>query len=131
MSTFQLQIVTPDGSYFDGEAERLVVRSIDGDVCIMANHIPYVTALAVGEARVTIDGKPRVAAANGGMLTVNQKHVRLVATTFEWAEDIDAERAQRAKQKAEERIQKASDKTDLEIAKAKLARALIRIKVSQ
>ena len=59
MSTFHLQIVTPDGGFFDGEAEKLIVRAIDGDVCILARHSPYVTALGTGEARVTIDGKRR------------------------------------------------------------------------
>ena len=68
MSTFHLQIVTPDGGFFDGEAEKLIVRAIDGDVCILARHSPYVTALGTGEARVTIDGKRRRAACAGGML---------------------------------------------------------------
>lgn len=99
MSTFHLQIVTPDGGFFDGEAEKLIVRAIDGDVCILARHSPYVTALGTGEARVTIDGKRRRAACAGGMLAVTKDNVRLVATTFEWAEDIDADRAQRAKEK--------------------------------
>ena len=70
MSTFHLQIVTPDGGFFDGEAEKLIVRAIDGDVCILARHSPYVTALGTGEARVTIDGKRRRAACAGGMLTM-------------------------------------------------------------
>ena len=48
MSAFHLQIVTPDGSFFDGEAERVIVRAIDGDICILPRHIPYVTALAMG-----------------------------------------------------------------------------------
>ena len=65
MSTFHLQIVTPDGGFFDGEAEKLIVRAIDGDVCILARHSPYVTALGTGEARVTIDGKRRRAASAG------------------------------------------------------------------
>ena len=109
MSTFHLQIVTPDGGFFDGEAEKLIVRAIDGDVCILARHSPYVTALGTGEARVTIDGKRRRAACAGGMLAVTKDNVRLVATTFEWAEDIDADRAQRAKERAEQLIGKAKD----------------------
>ena len=80
MSTFHLQIVTPDGGFFDGEAEKLIVRAIDGDVCILARHSPYVTALGTGEARVTIDGKRRRAACAGGMLAVTKDNVRLVAT---------------------------------------------------
>ena len=109
MSTFHLQIVTPDGGFFDGEAERVSVRTIDGEAAVLGNHIPYVTALGTGEARVVVDGQTRRAAASGGMLAVTPGHVRVVATTFEWAEDIDVERAKRAKEDAEQRIQNAKD----------------------
>lgn len=132
MSSFHLQIVTPDGEFFDGPAQRVKVRTISGDVAILDRHIPYVTALGTGEASViTEDGTVRRAAASGGMLSVTPEIVRVVATTFEWAEDIDLDRAQRAKERAEERIRKAQDAKELELAKAKLARALVRLKVGQ
>ncbi len=131
MSSFHLQIVTPDGEFFDGPAERVKVRTINGDVAILAGHIPYVTALGTGEASVTVDGEVRKAAASGGMLSVTPEVVRVVATTFEWAEDIDLDRAKRAKEKAEERIKKARDAKELELAKVKLSRALVRINVGK
>ena len=131
MSGFHLQIVTPDGEFFDGSAERVKVRTISGDVAILAGHIPYVTALDIGEATVTVDGNTRRAAANGGMLSVTPEIVRVVATTFEWAEDIDLERAKRAKEKAEDRIKKAQNAKELELAKAKLSRALVRLNVGK
>ena len=132
MSSFHLQIVTPDGEFFDGSAQRVRVRTIDGDVAILAGHIPYVTALGIGEAAVTAeDGSVRRAAANGGMLSVTPEIVRVVATTFEWAEDIDVARAQRAKEKAEERIRKAQNARELELARVKLSRALVRMKVGK
>ncbi len=131
MSSFHLQIVTPDGAFFDGPAERVKVRTINGDVAILDRHIPYVTALGTGEAAVTVDGNVRRAAASGGMLSVTPEIVRVVATTFEWAEDIDLDRAKRARAKAEERIKKAQDARELELAKAKLSRALVRLKVGQ
>ena len=131
MSSFHLQIVTPDGEFFDGPAERVKVRTINGAVAILAGHIPYVTALGTGEASVTVDGEVRKAAASGGMLSVTPEVVRVVATTFEWAEDIDLDRAKRAKEKAEERIKKARDAKELELAKVKLSRALVRINVGK
>ncbi len=132
MSSFHLQIVTPDGAFFDGPAQRVRVRTIGGDVAILAGHIPYVTALGIGEAAVTTeDGTVRKAAANGGMLSVTSEMVRVVATTFEWAEDIDLARAQRAKETAEERIKKAQNAKDLELAKVKLSRALVRLNVGK
>ncbi len=129
--TFHLQIVTPDGGFYDGEAEKLIVRALGGDVCILPRHAPYVTALGVGEATVVLPGdQRRKAACAGGMLAVTKEDVRLVATTFEWAENIDRDRAQRAKETAEQRIRGAKDAAELEMAKAKLSRALARIKVS-
>ena len=127
MSTFHLQIVTPDGGFFDGEAERVSVRTIDGEAAVLGNHIPYVTALGTGEVRVVVDGQTRRAAASGGMLAVTPGHVRVVATTFEWAEDIDVERAKRAKEDAEQRIQNAKDPHELQLAKARLSLSLIHI----
>lgn len=131
MSTFHLQIVTPDGGFFDGEAERVSVRTIDGEAAVLGNHIPYVTALGTGEARVVVDGQTRRAAASGGMLAVTPGHVRVVVTTFEWAEDIDVERAKRAKEDAEQRIQNAKDPHELRLAKARLSRAQVRLNVAK
>ncbi|MEQ2521305.1 ATP synthase F1 subunit epsilon [Ruthenibacterium sp. CLA-JM-H11] len=131
MSTFHLQIVTPDGGFFDGEAERVSVRTIDGEAAVLGNHIPYVTALGTGEARVVVDGQTRRAAASGGMLAVTPGHVRVVASTFEWAEDIDVERAKRAKEDAEQRIQNAKDPHELQLAKARLSRAQVRLNVAK
>lgn len=130
MSTFHLQIVTPDGGFYDGDAEKLIVRTIGGNVCILPRHSPYVSALGVGEACVVIDGQRRRAACAGGMLAVTKENVRLVATTFEWAEDIDTDRAQRAKERAEDALQKATEKAEIDRAQAKLKRALTRLSVT-
>ena len=108
-----------------------MARTIDGDVCILARHTEYVTALGMGQARVTIDGKVRKAACIGGMLSVSGGRVRIVATTFEWAEEIDLERAQRARERAEERLKQQKDTRDIQLAEAKLKRALVRLNASR
>ena len=116
MATFHLQIVTPDRMVYDGQAERVIVRTLRGDVCILARHIDYAAPLGIGEARVTdAEGTTRVAVCSGGMIGVDGGEVRIMATTFEWADDIDLERAL----KREDR--------DFSIAEAKLKRALARI----
>lgn len=85
MATFHLQIVTPDRMVFDGQAERIIVRTLRGDVCILARHIDYAAPLGIGEARVTdADGVTRVAACSGGMIGDGAGEVRVTATTFEW-----------------------------------------------
>ena len=131
MSTFHLKISTPDGLKFDGEVERLRVRVIEGDMCLLAHHMDYVSAVGAGEAAITTaDGQTRYAACIGGMLAMIRNEANLIATTFEWAEDIDLERAKRAKEVAEARIAAVqNDDRELVLASAKLQRALVRINV--
>ena len=131
MSTFHLKISTPDGLKFDGEVERLRVRMIDGDLCLLARHADYVSAVGAGEAAlVTADGQSRNAACIGGMLAMINNEANLIATTFEWADEIDLDRAKRAKEVAQARIDAAKDDAqELMLAQAKLQRALIRINV--
>ena len=129
--TFRLKIVTPDGLIFDGQADKLIVRTSTGDTAILARHINAVFPLGMGQAIVEADGKRRTAACIGGMLSVVDGAVTLVPTTFEWSDQIDADRAARSQQRAEG-ILKNKDASDAEIqlAVAKLKRALIRKSVA-
>ena len=128
MTTFHLTVVTPDGCAFDGQAERVVCRAIDGDLAILAKHGDYCTALGMGEAHIVdADGQRRRAACMGGMLTVLNGDVHLVATTWEWAEEIDQARAEASKKRAEEILaRKDLDEREYELAQARLKRALVR-----
>ncbi|MDO4339146.1 MAG: ATP synthase F1 subunit epsilon [Eubacteriales bacterium] len=133
MKTFPLRIGTPDGLLFEGEAERVVVRSITGDLAILAGHCNFCTALGMGEAHVVLeDDTRRDAACIGGMLSVMDGACHLLATTWEWKEDIDAERANAAKKRAEEKLARTglTDK-EYKIAEAKLRRALVRLSVKE
>ena len=127
MTPFKLKIVTPDGLIFDGEAEKLIVRTTGGDVCILARHMNYVTPLGMGMAIVEHGGKRRTAACIGGMLSVSDGEATLVPTTFEWADKIDLQRAEASYEKADKILKSgtASD-TELALAQAKLHRALVR-----
>ena len=105
MRTFPLRIGTPDGLLFEGEVQRIVCRSITGDLAILAGHCNFCTALGMGEAHVILEnGTSRSAACIGGMLTVMDGNCSLLATTWEWQEDIDADRAGKAKERAQEKL---------------------------
>lgn len=128
MKTFPLRIGTPDGLLFSGDVVRVVCRTITGDRAILADHIDFCTGIGMGEARVVLeDGTVRKAACIGGMLTMVDGMCRLLATTWEWSDEIDSERAEKAKQVAEETLKKdgLSDQ-EYNVAKAKLKRALVR-----
>lgn len=133
MSTFPLRIGTPDGLLFEGEVERVSCRTITGDLAILAKHCNFCTALGMGEAKVIMaDGTKRTAACIGGMLSVMNGTCRVLATTWEWKEDIDEQRASDAKQRAEQMIAKGGlSDHDYKIAEAKLQRALVRLSVKE
>ena len=132
MSTFPLKIVTPDGLLFDGQAQRIIVRTTEGDMAVMARHINCVTPLGMGRATVVdADGNRRYAACIGGMLSVQNGEVSLVPTTFEWAESIDAARAQLSLERAEKVLQaQGVSSADIQLAEARLHRALVRKSVA-
>ena len=107
-----------------------LVRTDDGDVEILAGHTDLLAAIDVGRVRIIENGVKRFGAVNGGFLSVKDKEVRLCAITFEFADQIDLARAEKAKAKAEETLKTAKSSTEIDVAKAKLLRALTRIKVS-
>ena len=100
MTPFPLKIVTPDGLQYEGMAEKLILRTSTGDQGILARHANMVAPLGMGRAVIVIDGERRYAACIGGMVSVVDGAVTLVPTTFEWAENIDAARAERAAENA-------------------------------
>ncbi|MBQ5869801.1 MAG: ATP synthase F1 subunit epsilon [Lachnospiraceae bacterium] len=130
MTGFPLKIVTPDGLEFDGIAESLTVRTVTGDMGIMAKHVDCVVPLGMGEATVVIDGQRRRAACIGGMVSVINGSVNLVPTTFEWADEIDVARAEASDKRAQAILaSKSATDTEVKLAKARLKRALVRMNV--
>ncbi len=131
MNSFRLKIVTPYGLVYDGQAEELIVRTTTGDLGILAGHINCVAPLGMGQAVIVADGQRRIAACIGGMLSMVNGVATLVPTTFEWAEDIDADRAANSEQRAKAVLaDKTTSETDLRLAEARLKRALVRKNVA-
>ncbi len=130
MNDLIVRIATPDGEAFSGEAKSILVKTTEGDVQIMQGHTDYFAALGTGRAKLTLkDGTERTAACSGGFITVLAGEVSVLATTFEFSDNIDLARAEAARIKAEEMISQAKEQQDISLAKAKLARALVRISV--
>ena len=128
MTPFKLQILTPDKLFFDGETDNVIVRTTVGDKGILARHEEYVAALPIGKLKVRIDGNFRIAAVSEGTIKVSKDKTVILVQSCEWADEIDLDRANAAKQRAEERM-KALQKEDKEylIAEYKLKRAVNRI----
>ena len=131
MNQFPLRIVTPDGLLYDGNTEEIIVRTTTGDLGILAGHMNCVAPLGMGKATIIIDGKKRYGACIGGMITMMDGKATLVATTFEWADQIDVKRADRSEERARAVLadNKSTD-TEIRLAQARLKRALIRKSVA-
>lgn len=132
MTKFKLKIITPESVVYDGEAESLIVRTTVGDKGILAHHEPYVAALTIGQTKVRIDGKQRIAAISSGIVEVTKDCTTILAQSFEWADEIDIDRANEAKQVAEEHMAQAkNDKRAMDVAEYKLKRAINRINTAK
>ena len=129
--SFKLEIVTPDGLIYDNDASKVIVRTTEGDVGILKNHTNFVAAIAYGMLKITDpDGNARIAACMNGFVSVESEQVRIIATTFEFADDLDIERANRAKEDAKARLADSSlTEEERELANARRLRAENRIRV--
>lgn len=132
MKTYKLKIVTPEKIFFDGETEQIAIRTTEGDIGILAGHIKYVCNIVAGPLKVKQEnGEYRTAALSEGILKVSEDGVTVLASTAEWADEIDLERAEKAKQKAEDILSDQSRIDEFDRAEIKLKRALVRISIGK
>lgn len=128
MAQFKLEVVTPNRRFLDEEIEMLVVRTVDGDVAVLADHIPLVTPLATGILKLNYpDGTHKMATVCGGYMEVTKEKTTIVTDSAEWPHEIDKQRAEEAKKRAEERLKKQTEGTDIARAELALKRALNRL----
>lgn len=131
MKTIAVSIVTPDGQVFDGKAEMVIAKAQSGELGILPGHVAMVAPLAIGSVRIKNKNETEYVAVSGGFLEVQPKKVTILAQSAERAEDIDVDRALRAKQRAEERLKQAKQEhIDFKRAELALKRAINRIEVA-
>lgn len=131
MTPYKLKVITPEKIFFEGETEQIKIRTSEGDIGILANHENYVCNINAGLLSIKIDDKFKNSALSEGILKIIDGEVVVLANTAEWADEIDVERAKRAKEKAEQIIKDSANvKVDISLAEIKLKRALARISVA-
>ena len=129
---FRLEIVTPLGKKFDGMIDGCVFRTTEGDIGILAGHSPYVAAIEVGEIKVhTADGKTRYAAAADGFAHVTGDFMRILVSSCDWAEEIDADKAKEEKEAARAKVAQAQSPEEKKLAQYVLQKARVRRRVAK
>ena len=125
--TFKLQIISPTRVFFNEAVDMVEMKTTEGEIGVLAGHIPLTTILEPGVLRIKMDGKVREAALHDGFVQIQKDKVTVLAESCEWPDEIDANRARKAKERAERRLTSGSKEVDMVRAELALKKALIRI----
>ena len=128
--SFHLEIRTPEQLIYEGDVTSVYAPGVEGNFQILAGHIPFLTALDVGEIRVRESETPQLMATSGGVFEVLRTGVTVLVETAEWASEIEVERAESARDRAQAQLAANSPDLNRPRAEAALARAQNRLKVA-
>ena len=131
MSTFLLEVVTPERTVYAQDVDMIVVKGVAGELGILPNHIPLVTPLKIAPVKINIGKKSEYIAVNGGFMEVRKDKVVIFAESAELPGEIDVDRARASKERAEQRLRAAKkDEFDFRRAELSLQRALNRLETA-
>lgn len=126
-----LKIITPERIVLEREVDEVSARAIDGELTILPNHEPIITALAIDVLRYRKGTMEETAAIIGGVLEVDANEVTVLSDQAELDTEIDEARAHRAKDKAEAEKTLKTDKLDVYIAEMAMSKAIARLKAAE
>ncbi|UJX42531.1 F0F1 ATP synthase subunit epsilon [Desulfovibrio sp. JY] len=131
MAQLLLEIVTPDKLVLSQDVEYVGAPGLLGEFGVMANHIPFLSALGIGSLMYKAGGKAHYVFVSGGFAEVSGNKVTVLAEVAERPEDIDVERARKAQERAKQRLEREREKVDFARAQASMQRAFYRMKVRE
>lgn len=125
-----LEVVTPDKQLLNKEVDAVVATGVDGEFGVLYGHVPFLASLSIGELRFRDGNQTEFAAISGGFAEVTGKKITVLAEAAELAREIDVDRAKRARERAEQRMdQAAQEQLDYTRAEAALKRSMLRMRV--
>lgn len=126
-----LKITTHERVVFDEDVDEIYSKSTQGEFGILPGHIPFMCALDIGVTKAVIDGKSEFFTTMGGVFQLVGNEALILTQSAEKGSEIDIQRAEEAKKRAEERLENEADTTDIQRAEIALSRALARLKASK
>ena len=124
---FKLEIITPDKTFYQGEAQMVELTTTEGQIGVYARHIPLTAIVAPGILKIHEGSEVKRATLMAGFIQVMPEQVTIMAEVAEWPEEIDEKRAQEAKGRAEKRLAGGGAELDVSRAELALKRALVRL----
>lgn len=126
---FQLEIIAPERVFYQGEAYMVEFTAEDGDIGVYKNHIPLTTVIAPGILNIKEAQGEKKAALHAGFAQILPEKVTILAEVVEWPDEIDKNRAEAAKSRAQERLSNRTAEIDVARAEAALKKALVRLDI--
>lgn len=131
LKTFKFEVLTPERIFYSDEVDMIIFNAPDGEMGIMADHMPIVTAVNVGVLRIKCNNKEEIAAIGEGFIEVNKEGVTAIVDSAEWPDEIDVDRAIHAKERAQRILKEKTSETGMELMlAASIKRANTRIKIA-
>ena len=124
---FKLHVITPERRFYDGEASMVELTTTEGDIGVYRNHIPLTAIVAPGVLKIHEEGAVKEAALISGFIEILPERITIMAEVAEWPDEIDANRAEEARIRAERRLKEESGEIDTMRAELALRRALVRL----
>lgn len=128
---FDLEVITPDRILWKGKAFMLELNTSEGEVGIYKHHIPMTMILAPGVMTIHLDEGNKEAAVHSGFIEITDDKITVMAEIAEWPEEIDANRAREAQERAERRLRARDPKIDTSRAEVALKKAMVRLELSK
>lgn len=128
-NSFLLRIITPDRVFYENQVQMVEFNTTEGEIGVLPGHVPLTVIIKPGILDITEAEGDKVAALHAGFAEILPDSVTILAEVIEWPEEIDENRAEAAKERAEERLRSRTPETDLARAETALQRAVARIQV--
>lgn len=126
---FALKVMCPDRTFFEGKADMVEMNTTEGYIGVYPGHIPIATVLAPGILVIHNDGELKRAALHSGFARISPDNIMILAEVAEWPDEIDLNRAEEARVRAERRLSGTESGIDIKRAEAALKRSLTRISI--
>ena len=124
---FKLHVITPERRFYDGEASMVELTTTEGDIGVYRNHIPLTAIVAPGVLKIHEEGEVKEAALMSGFIEILPERITIMAEVAEWPDEIDGNRAEEARIRAERRLKEESGEIDTMRAELALRRPLVRL----
>ena len=128
---FRLRVITPDGVFYEGEASMVELTTTEGEIGVYKNHVPMTYIVAPGILAIHEAEEKKQAALHKGFVEILQDQITVMAEAVEWPGEIDKNRAEEAKIRAERRLGESAGSCDRQRAELALRRALIRMEAAK